>query len=133
MEQFENFLLIPQMVAARDDIHAGGKYFFGRPGGYARTAGGILPVRDDKIQGEPFPQPGQEHFDGAPSRFSDDITNKKQIHAGDFSANPGKNTQEKIPGSLRMSFQVHGKLARWTLWAPLAQKVARPHPGLLKV
>jgi hypothetical protein len=82
------------MVAARDDIHAGGKYFFGRPGGYARTAGGILPVRDDKIQGEPFPQPGQEHFDGAPSRFSDDITNKKQIHAGDFSANPGKNTQE---------------------------------------
>jgi hypothetical protein len=79
------------------------------------------------------PQPGQERFDGAPSRFSDDITNKKQIHAGDFSANPGKNTQEKIPGSLRMSFQVHGKLARWTLWAPLAQKVARPHPGLLKV
>jgi hypothetical protein len=40
------------------------------------------------------PQPGQERFDGAPSRFSDDITNKKQIHAGDFSANPGKNTQE---------------------------------------
>ena len=84
------------MVAARDNIHAGGKYFFGGLGGYARTAGGVLPVRDDKIQGEPFPQSGQQRFDGAPPRFSDDVTNKKQLHARDFNVNPGKNTQRIV-------------------------------------
>src|ERR1019366_7378062 len=50
LEQFHDFLLVPQMVAAGDDVHARRKNFPGGLGGDAGAAGGVFAVGDDEIE-----------------------------------------------------------------------------------
>ena len=59
-KQFHDFLLVPQMVAAGDDIHAGREDF---PGGFGRdagAAGGVFAIGDDEIERMLFTEFGQQ-------------------------------------------------------------------------
>ena len=79
-EQFHDFLLIPQMVAAGDDVHAGGKNF---PGGFGRDAGaasGVFAVGDDEIERVLFVKFGQEFLDRITPRPPDDVADEEQFH-----------------------------------------------------
>ena len=48
------------MVAAGDDVHAGGEDFFGGLGRDAGAAGGVFAVGNDEIERVLFAQFGQE-------------------------------------------------------------------------
>ena len=79
-EQFHDFLLVPQMVAAGNDVHAGGKNV---PGGHGRNtgaAGGVLAVGDDEIERVLFAKFGQEFLDRVASRPPDDVADEEQFH-----------------------------------------------------
>lgn len=75
-QQFQDLLLVPEMVAAGDDIDAGGKNLPGGFEGNARTAGGVLPVGDDKIQAGLLAQFRQERFDRVASGLADDVADE---------------------------------------------------------
>ena len=81
-EQFRHFLLVPQMVAAGDDIHAGVEDFPGGFGGDAGAAGGVLAVGDDEIERVLFAEFRQKGFDRIASRLTDDVADEEQFHAG---------------------------------------------------
>src|SRR5262245_16299510 len=69
------------MIAAGDNIHASGKYFFGRLWCDAGTACGILAIGDHPMQSVLLAKSGNEFFDGATSRLPDHVTNEKHLHA----------------------------------------------------
>ena len=50
LQQFHDFLLIPQMVAGGDGVHAVGEKFRGDVGRDAVAAGGVLAVGDDDVE-----------------------------------------------------------------------------------
>ena len=79
-EQFHDFFLVPEVVAGRDDIHAGGKDFLGGPGRDAGAASGIFSVRNDEIEGVLFAEFWHEFLDGAPAGLPDDVTNEEKFH-----------------------------------------------------
>jgi len=72
--------MIPQMIAAGDDVHAGGKDFLRGGRRDARTAGGIFPVGDDEVDTVLLPQFRHEFLDCATAGLSHDVTNEKNLH-----------------------------------------------------
>ena len=80
-QQFHHFLLIPQMIAAGDDIHAGGKDFLGGPGGDATAPGGVLAVGDDEIQPMLLAQFRQQRLDRHPAGPAHYVTDEENFHA----------------------------------------------------
>ena len=87
-EQFHDLFLIPQMIAAGDDIHAGGKDFFSRFGRDAGAARGVLSVGDNEIQAMLVAQLGQEFRDRAPARLPHDVADEEQFHPATVWKNP---------------------------------------------
>ena len=94
-EQLRDFLLVPKMVAAGDDIHAGGKNFFGGPGGNPGSAGGIFAVGDDEIERVLFTESGQEFPDGSPAGLAHDVADEEQFHKPNLIVNRTEHTKEK--------------------------------------
>jgi hypothetical protein len=56
LQQLHDFLLIPQMVAGGDGVHAVAEKFLGDVGRDAVAAGGIFAVGDDDIEAVRLPQ-----------------------------------------------------------------------------
>ena len=80
VKQFGHGLLIPQMIAAGDDINAGGKKFARDGRRDAVAAGGVLAVGDDEIQRVFLAQARQDGFDGLAPRFAHDVADEENFH-----------------------------------------------------
>src|SRR6266700_4829267 len=79
-QQFHDFLLVPEMIAAGDDIDAGGEDFVGGLDGYAGTAGVIFAVSHDQVHGMLLSQLGKQFLDRAPARLPYDVRDKQNFH-----------------------------------------------------
>src|SRR5262249_29038470 len=79
-EQFDHILLIPQMIAAGDDINPGSKDFLRGFNGDPRTPGGVFPVGHDHVQRVALTEFGHQLPDGAPAGLTDNIGDKQQFH-----------------------------------------------------
>ena len=74
-------LLVEPMIAAGQNIDAGGEKIVGDIARDAEAAGGVLAIGDDEIDGEPLAQAGQlgrEHVAPGPA---DHIADEKNPHA----------------------------------------------------
>lgn len=80
-EQFHHFLLVPEMIAAGDDIHAGGKDFLGGFGRDAGAASGVLAIGNYEVQRVLGAESGQEFLDRAAPGMANDVTDEEQFHA----------------------------------------------------
>jgi hypothetical protein len=93
-EQFHDFLLVPQMVAGGDDVHARGKNF---PGGFGRdagAAGGVFAVGDDEVERVLLAEFGNKFCNRAPARLSHDVADEKQFHGENLTTKYTKYTKE---------------------------------------
>ena len=82
-QQRNDFLLVPEMVAAGDYIHAGGENLLSRLGRDAGTPGGVFTVGDDGIKTVLLAQLRNELFGCATARFTHDVADEKQFHGAD--------------------------------------------------
>src|SRR5581483_324433 len=73
-------LLVPEMVAAGDDVHAGGKDFRGRLGRDAGAAGGVFASGDDEIGRMLAAHPWQEFLHRPTPRFTNNVPDEKNLH-----------------------------------------------------
>ena len=81
LQQFQDFLLIPQMVAGSDGVHSVGKEIGGDVGSDPVAAGGIFAIGDDDVQPVNFAQLGQQFLDGAAPGAPDNVPDKQYFHA----------------------------------------------------
>jgi hypothetical protein len=72
--------LIPQVIAASDDVHAGVKDLGGGFEADARPARGIFAIGDDHVDLMPVSQQRNQMFHRPPSRSSYDVANKQKFH-----------------------------------------------------
>ncbi len=68
------------MVAGRDDVDTVSIQFLGNLGRDAGAAGGVFTVGDNEIRLLLAAQARDEFADGAPARFANDVTDKKNLH-----------------------------------------------------
>jgi hypothetical protein len=95
LHELVNFLLIPDMVAAGDDVGAGGEDF---GGGVLRDAGaarGIFAIGYAEINAMFGAQPRKKFAHGATARFSNDVSYKKNIQRGDSSEGEGRGQESE--------------------------------------
>ncbi len=75
-----DLLLVPQMVAGGDDVHAGVQDFARGVDRDARAAGGVFAVGNDEVKVVGLAQSGQEPAQRVPPRLADNVPDKKKIH-----------------------------------------------------
>jgi tRNA/tmRNA/rRNA uracil-C5-methylase (TrmA/RlmC/RlmD family) len=80
LKQADDFLLVPEMVAGRNDVHTRAEDFARGVRRDARAAGGVLPVGDDQVRLMLTTQPGQEFLHRPASRFANDVADEKDLH-----------------------------------------------------
>ena len=84
-EQRDDFLLVPEMVAAGDDVHAAGEEVrrsFRRDAG---AAGGVLAIGDDDIERVTTPQDRHQFGHGLTSGRADHIADEEDFHSRETS------------------------------------------------
>ncbi len=110
-EQFHDFFLVPQMIAAGDDVHAGGKNFLGNLGRDAVAAGGVFAVGNDEIELVLFAEFGEKLFDRVASGLAYDVADEEQFHAGRLNVKPAKDTKKyEIAGQGKGAFPARLRL-----------------------
>src|ERR1051325_9405270 len=92
LQQRDDFLLIPEVVAGRDDIDAAGEDFLGGLDGNPGTAGSIFTIGNHQTETVLLPQFRNEFLDRAPARLPDDVGDKEHFHAAKANGltRPGK-------------------------------------------
>jgi hypothetical protein len=101
VQQFHDFLLVPQMIAGSHDVDAGGKDLFGGPGSDAGAAGGVLAIGNDRVEVEASAQLWDQLLNRFAARLAHDIADKKNVHRGQVSE-CGCSLPLPSCGSLRM-------------------------------
>jgi hypothetical protein len=86
------------MVAAGDDVHAGGEKFTGNLGRDAGAAGGVFAIGDDEVERVLLAQFRQKNFDGSASGFAHDVADEKHFHIKNLTVKQTKYTKEKPKG-----------------------------------
>lgn len=74
------------MIAAGDDVHAGGEQFAGDLGRDAVAAGGVFAVRNDEIERVLVAEAGENVVDGLASGFAHDVADEEKFHAAKLAA-----------------------------------------------
>ena len=74
-------LAVPEVVAAGEDVHAGGGQRLARVAVEAEAAGGVLDVGDDQVRVVALPQRGQQRPDGVASGRADDVGDEEDVQA----------------------------------------------------
>src|SRR5262249_21186177 len=82
IQQFEHFLLVPEMIAGSDHIDAGGKNLGGSVECDARAAGGIFAVGNNEIEVVLLAQFRHGFGHGAATWLAHDVANEKNLHCG---------------------------------------------------
>jgi len=77
VQEFGDLLLVPEVVAAGDDVDAGGEDLFGGARGDAGAAGGVLAVGHDEVEGVARPQLREQELDGAAAGLADDVSDEQ--------------------------------------------------------
>jgi DNA-binding IscR family transcriptional regulator len=77
---FEDFALVPDVVAGGDDVGSEVEEFFGDGGGDAETAGGVLAVDDEEVDGVGFHDVGEVFADDVAAGGAKDIADEEDIH-----------------------------------------------------
>jgi len=80
LDQVVDFLLIPKMIAAGDDVHTRREDFLGGFGSDAGTPGRVFAISDDQLQAMPAPQFRKKLLDCAPPRVPDDVPDEQHFH-----------------------------------------------------
>jgi hypothetical protein len=83
-EQLGDLLLIPEMIAAGDDIDAGGKDFIGHLGCDARAPSGVFSIGDHDIDPMLESQHGDEDFHRPTTGFTHNVSDKQELHRGEI-------------------------------------------------
>jgi len=79
-EQLHHFLLVPEMIAAGDDVDARREDFRRRGRGDTGAAGGVFAVGNGDIHTLRLPQMGNQLLNRAPPGLPHDVPNEKQFH-----------------------------------------------------
>src|SRR5207247_690310 len=82
-EQRDDIFLVPEMVAAGDEVHPGGENLLGRIWRDAGTPGGIFAVGNHHIEFVLLAESRNKLFDGTTAGFTHDVADEKQFHAAD--------------------------------------------------
>ncbi len=114
------------MVAAGDDVHAGGKDFRGRLGRDAGAAGGVFAIGDDEIGRMLAAHPWQEFLHRPTPRFTNNVPDEKNLHGfkvrGESQAGKKRNRRQ---AALKTGAQSSAPRARFVIRAkpffPLAR------------
>ncbi len=73
VEVLVDLALVPDVVAARDHVHAGREQRLGRPDGQPHAAGEVLAVGGDEVDAALLAEAGQHLLHGEPARLADDV------------------------------------------------------------
>ncbi len=76
----EDLALVPDVVSGGDDVGAEVEELFGERGGEAETAGGVLAIDDEKVDGVVVEDVRQVLADDMATGGSEDIADKEDIH-----------------------------------------------------
>src|ERR1019366_2856985 len=98
-EQSHDFLLVPQMIATGNDVHARSEDLLRRIHRDTRTASRILPVSHHQAQAMLLPQLRDKLLDRAPARLPYDVRDEQQLH--DNTVTPERPRANPFPPPLR--------------------------------
>jgi len=80
VDEFHDLFLVPDVVARREHIHPALIDLLDDRPRDTEAAGGIFDIRHSQVDIVPVNDPGEKVSHGPSSRFSDDISDKKQLH-----------------------------------------------------
>ena len=99
---FEDFFLVPDVVAGGDDVGAEIEEFFCERGGDAEAAGGVFAVDDEEVYGVRFEDVGEMFADDVAAGRAEDVADEENVHFWILRA-------KSVMREARFAMQVHAR------------------------